>query len=612
MSPSLGGVDNLTKRDVRWLDVKGRLKPGVEIPQATADVSAIATALRSMYPKVDQNLRLKVETEFQLRAERSPPDTALLIMLVLLAICVLLVACANVAGLLLSRSTVRAREIALRLAIGAGRGALIRQLLIENLLLAIGGGAAGLVITFAAVQFFNTLPLPTDIPVNLNFRLDDRALLFTLAIAIASTFLFGLVPAFRSTRPDLMQALKEKDGTGARVGRLWGRNTIVVGQVALSLVLLIISGIMLAGFRAQLNHGPGFRTDHLQLIRFDPGLVHYTDSQRDLFYKQLLDKTRLAPGVSSAALASVIPMSMDGVGMIGVVPEGRQLKRGEHATDTFDNVVTPDYFRAMAIPLVRGRDFLESDKANTTPVAIVNEEFAHHYWPSQSALGKRIHLKDPSGKVVEIVGVARMSKYVWITESPLDFLYLPFSQNPQSSMSLLAESKNADAAGLVPVLRGTAQSLDRNMPVFDVRTMRSLYESRAVATPNMITETVGVMGLMGLILSVIGLYGVVSYSVSRRSREFGIRMAVGADRRNVSRMVLRQGLVLGIGGLAIGLLIGLFASRAIVSTLLFAFPIEVFPFVAVSVLLLLTTVLAAYAPARRASLIDPVRALREE
>ena len=611
-SATLGGENNLVKRDVRWVDVKGRLKPAMGIAQARADVEAIATALRGMYPKMDENVRLRVETEFQLRAERSPADTALLVMLTVLAACVLLVACANVTGLLLSRSTMRAREIALRLAVGANRSSLIRQLLLENLLLALAGGAAGLVLALGAVKFFNTIPIPTDIPIDLSIRLDDRALLFTLAAAVCSTFLFGLTPALGATKVDLMKALKERDATASKSSRLWGRNLIVSGQVALSLLLLIVSAILLDGFRAQLNQGPGFRIDHLQLMRFDAGLLHYSDSQRDLFYKQLLDNARVAPGVESAALTASIPMAMGNFSMIGVVPEGHTLKRGEEAPATFNDVVTPEYFHTMAIPVLQGRGFLESDKLNSPPVAIVNEQFSHHYWPNQNAIGKRIHLKDASGKLVEIVGVAKTTKYLWITEIPIDFVYLPFAQNPQADMALVAQSRNGDAASLVPALRQIVQNLDRNMPVFDVRTMRSLYESRAVATPQIITKTVAGLGLMGLILAVIGLYGVISYSVGKRSREFGIRMAMGADRSKVQQMVLKQSLTLGISGLLVGLLAGIFASRAITSLMLFSFGVSVLPFFLVSLLLLLTVALAGYAPARRASLIDPMRALREE
>jgi predicted permease len=378
-------------------------------------------------------------------------------------------------------------------------------------------------------------------------------------------------------------------------------------------VLLIVSGILLQGFRTELNQGPGFRTGHLQLMNFNPGLVHYTDWQRDAFYKHLLERAERAPGVQSATLAATIPMMGNDIQSTSVVPEGRQLRRGERAVEVFKDVVTPGYFDTMAIPVVHGRAFLDSDKVNTPAVAIVNEEMARHFWPGQSALGKRVRLGDAPGRLVEIVGIAKMSKYLWISEGRTDFLYLPFSQNPQPSMFLVAQSKGPDAAALVPVLRQVVQKLDRNMPVFDVRTMESLYQNRAVATPNLITNTVAGMGVMGLVLAVIGLYGVISYSVSRRSREFGIRMAIGADRHQVAGMVLRQGLVLGIGGIAVGLVAGIFVSKAVTSSLLFSFGrIGIAPFAAVSVLLLVTTALGAYLPARRASRIDPMRALREE
>jgi predicted permease len=564
-----------------------------------------------MYPKTDTNLKLKVQTEFQMRAERSPPDTALVIMLSLLALCVLLVACANVTGLLLSRSAVRAREIALRMAVGASRSSLMRQLLLENLLLALAGSGAGLFLALGAVQFFNSMPLPTDIPINYSFSLDQRALVFTLAIAVISTFLFGLTPALGSTRVDLSKALKEREGTGSKGTRLWGRNLIVGGQVALSLVLLIVAAFLVEGFRWQLNQGPGFRVEGLQLMSFDTGVVHYTDSQRDLFYQNLLQAARQTAGVESAALTSSVPMSM-GVDTIGVIPDGRTLKRGEDAPTVFDGVVSPDYFLTLSITLLEGRPFLQSDNMHTPAVAIVNQEFARHYWPKQSAIGKHVRLRDAAGKQVEVIGVAKTSKYIWITEMPMDFIYLPFAQNPQGNMALVAQSKAADAGILASALRQVVQRLDRNMPVFEVRTMKNLFEMRAVATPNLLSRLVAALGVMGLILAVIGLYGVVSYSVSRRSREFGIRMAIGADRQKVMRMVLRQSMVLGIGGIVVGLIAGVLACRVLTSQMLFAVPLGVRPFVVVSLLLIATILFAGFLPARRASLIDPMRALRDE
>lgn len=613
MAARMGNAGDLNRRDVRWVDAKGRLKPGVSLAQAQADIGAIANALRTMYPKADANLQIKVESQLQFQAEMSPPDTALMIMLGVLAVCVLLVTCANVAGLLLSRSGARAREIAVRLAIGAGRTLLVRQLLIENLLIALGGGAAGLFIAYLAVKIFNTMPPPpTDMPLNLDIGLNPTVLLVAAAASILSVFLFGLAPALRTTRPNLVPALRALDTANSRAGRLWGRNLLVGAQIAVSLVLLIVSGVMVEGFRAQLAQGPGFRTDHLYVMSFDAHLLHYTDAQQAQFYKQLIDRTRSAPDVKTAALASMIPMSMNG-SAIGVVPEGYQLKRGVDAIQNFDNVVSDGYFETMGIPIVEGRPFLETDKANTPAVAIVNEKFAAHYWPHQNPIGKRFHMRSASGPLVEIVGVAKMSKYVWISEAPFDFIYLPFSQNPQAQMTLVAQSKSPDASALAPVLRRVVATIDRNMPVFDARTMKDLYQNRAVKTPNMISGLVAVLGIMGLVLAVVGLYGLIAYSVSRRTREIGIRMAIGADRPKVLAMILWQGFKLGIAGVCVGILLGVLASRAMQATMLLTFSgMSILPFAVVSLLLIAITMAATYVPARRASLIDPMRALRDE
>jgi predicted permease len=611
MSPRLTSRNNLDARQVRWLTVKGRLKPGTGIAQAQADLGAIASVLRNTYPQIDGNLRVKVESQLALQAEFSPPTTAMLVMLGLLSLCVLLVACANVAGLLLSRASMRVREFAVRQAIGARRVALVRQLLVENLLLALAGGVVGLVVAYAAVKLFNSVPPPpSDLPLKFETTLDSRVLLFTAAVSFLSTLLFGLVPALRTTRLDLVPALKSGDGASSTTARLWGRHLLVGGQVALSLVLLIVSGVLVEGFRAQLTQGPGFRTDHLFLMRFDTNLLHYAGARNALFYKHLLTMTRLASDVKSAALASVVPMTIGG-GTLPVVPEGYRLKRGQEAIDVFDDVVSDGYFETMGIRVVQGRSFLESDTANTTPIAIVNEQFARHYWPGQNPLGKRFH--HSAGKLVEIVGVANTTKHIWLTESPLDFVFLPFAQNQQSQMSLIAQSISPDATTLAPVLRHIVQSIDRNMPVFDARTMKDVYNNRAVKSPNLIVEIVGALGAMGLILAVVGLYGLVAYSVSRRTREIGLRMAIGANPADVLRMILRQGFHLGVAGVLVGLIIGILACRAITSIMFFSFGhVGILPFLAVSLLLVLTTMAAAYLPARRASRIDPLRALREE
>ncbi len=617
MSPALSGADNLNKRDARWLNIKGRLKPGVTNARAEADLNAIAKVLEQMKPPMMRpsepgGQKIRVETELALRIEQSPPDAGLIEMLSLLAICVLLVACANVAGLLLSRATARGREIAVRLAVGAARWQLIRQLFLENLLLAIAGGIFGIAIALAGIRLFASIPIPSDVPISFNVSLDNRVLGFTLIVSVASTFLFGLMPAWRGSRSDVVSALKARDTDGSRRARLWGRNVLVSSQLAVSSVLLIVSVVIFTGFRTQLAQGPGFQTDHLFLMGFDSQMVHYNTAQNEQFYNQLLDRTRSAPGIRSAALASFIPFSFTGDEK-GLVPEGRALARGEQPPTAFDSIVSDGYFQTMHIPILRGRGFLESDKPNSPRIAVVNEHLANRFWPHQDAVGKRFHLQDANGPLLQIVGIAKQGKYLWISESPTDFLYLPFSQNQQNSMTLVSESPVSDASTLAPVLRSVVHGIDPNMPAFDMRTMQDLFTKRAIQTPNIIVEAVAGLGVMALILAVIGLYGLIAYSVSRRRREIGIRMAIGADQRGVLQMILRQGLVLALSGSLVGLVLGIGASRLVNSTfILYSSGTNPALFLLVMVPLLAIALLAAYTPARRASRIDPMKALREE
>jgi predicted permease len=612
MSPRIGQPDGLHKRDARWLFVKGRLKPGIGMDQAGGDVAVILQDIRKAYPQTNGDQRLKVETELTLRAEQSPPNAAMAAMLVLLGLCVLAVACANVAGLLLSRSRARSREIAVRLAIGAGRGALVRQLLFENLLVAVAGGLGGIAVAYAGAEFFNTFPIPSDLPIVFAAAVDLRVLLFTLAVALLSTLLFGLAPALRSTSPNLVSALKAADADSGGKKRFWGQNAIVAGQVALSLVLLVVSAVLLQGFRDQLTQGPGFRTERLFLTGFETQLAHYSEDQTAQFYKNLLNRARSAPGVRSAALTSVIPLI--GGDSLDIVPEGYRLPKGQQALATFDAYVSDGYFTTMGVPILRGRGFAESDSKGAPLVAVLNEQAARHFWPNGDALGKRFHLKSAGGELVQIVGIARMAKYFWIAEPPLDYVYLPFRQHARSALTLVTESEAADAATLAPAMREVVRGLDPDLPVFDVRTMRDIFTQRAVKTPNMLVEIVAALGLMGLLLAIVGLYGLVAYSVSRRTREIGIRMAIGADRSKVIWMVLRQGLQLGSGGVAVGLLVSYVACGILTSRLWIATFDHVNPllYAAIAVPLLVITGLAAWAPARRASLVDPMRALRDE
>jgi predicted permease len=551
----------LEARDYRQLTIKGRLRPGVTIAQAQAELAVIAKNLERAYPDTNRNRTAVVRTELESRIAQSPPDAELVAMLSVLAGVVLLVACANVAGLLTSRAPVRAREIALRLAIGAGRARLIRQLLTESLLIAVAGGLLGLAVAYGGVVYLSQIRIPSDLPIKFTIELDRRALIFSLAVSLASAILFGLAPAIQTTHADLVSSLKAAGAgtTGRR--RLWGRNFLVAGQVALSLVLLTVSTFMFRGFRSMLQAGPSCRTDHVLMMSFDPGLVHYTEAQAEQFFRQLAERSRSVPGVKSASLAFGIPMGNQQDGAT-IVPEGFQFPQGKESASMFANTVDESYFETMGVPIVRGRGFRVTDTAKSPRVAVVNEQVANHYWPGQDPVGKRFRLDDQKGPWVEIVGVAKTGKYIFIAEAPMDFLYFPLAQHPQQRMKLLVHSVG-DPNALVAPLREVVRGLDANQPIFDVRTFDDFYRYRAVSTPKMIIQTVGTMGLMGLILAMVGLYGLVAYAASRRTREIGIRMAIGAQRTNVLRMVMRQGLLLSLTGLGIGLIASFGAERVL-------------------------------------------------
>ncbi len=614
MWPRLGDpkARPLEDRSIRSLNIKGRLKSGVSLANAQTELSVIATDLERAYPETNRNRGLVVRTELQTRIAQSPPDATLIAMLTTLAAAVLFVACANVAGLLTSRAPARAREMALRVAIGAGRGRLIRQLLTESLLIALAGGVLGIAVGYGAIIVFQQIQLPTDLPVALTFQLDRRALMFSLGVAVLSAILFGLAPAIQTSRTDLAMVMKAGEAIAGR-HRRWGRSLLVGGQVAVSVVLLVLATFMYRGFQEQLSSGPGYRTDHLLLMSFDPSLVHYSDVDTRRFFLRLADEARALPGVKSVALASSVPMATDGINAANVIPEGHQLPVGRDSLSLFSATVDENYFSTIGIAIVRGRAFREEDSTDAPRVAIVNEQYVQHYSPNQDPIGKRFQLREREGSTwVEIVGVAKTTKYLWLAEPPTEFVYLPYRQNPRSEMVLLTESAG-DPAGLVAPVRGLVQSLDRTLPIYNVRTMEDFYQMRTITIFNVIIGIVGAMGLMGLGLAIVGLYGLVAYATSRRTREIGIRMAIGAGRTSVMRMVLRQGLMLAVVGLVVGLLGGVGAQQLLQA----AFPGGETGFspmaqVLVAPIVLAATFLAAYLPARRAARLDPMKALRYE
>jgi macrolide transport system ATP-binding/permease protein len=606
-----GAVDPLHARDFRSLGVKARLKAGVSLAQAQQEVSTIAANLEQAHPDTNRNQRMGVYTEFQARMLQEPGDSGLGGTLLLLAVAVLLVACANVGGLMISRAPVRAREIAMRMAIGAGRPRLIRQLLTESLLIALAGGALGLVIGYQGVTLFRQIQIPSDLPIKIVIQMDQRALLVSLGVALASVILFGLIPAIQTTRTDLTSVMKARDAAPGGA-RLWGRSLLVAGQVTVALVLLTVAAFSYLGFRHGLAGDPGFRIDHLLSMGFDPGMAGYTPAQTEQFYKELVRRARSAPGVRNAALASYVPLTTDVDGE-AIVPEGYQLPPGQESVHVNINRVDENFFDTMGVRLVAGRAFRETDDLKMPLVAIVNETVARHYWPGQSAVGKRVRWGSSNGPWVEIAGVAVTGKYVYMGESPQEFLYVPWRQHPRDHLILLAESAGSPAALAAP-MREMVRTLDAAQPIFDVRTMEEIFDLRATKIASVLIQTVAFMALMGLALALVGLYGLVAYSVNRRTREIGIRIAIGASRASVLLMVLRRGLTLTLSGALVGMVASIFAGRLLETVFDNAFTTlgTVVTCLAVALAMLVVTMLAAYIPARRASRVDPTIALRYE
>jgi len=610
MYPRISGDARILEaRDRRFLRLLGRLNPGARLAQAQAELSSIDANLARVYPETDRDQRLTALTEFQNRVQQDPVDAELVWTLLGLAGAVLCVACANVAGLLTSRAPVRAREMSVRLAIGAGRVRLIRQLLTESALIAVLGGLLGLAVGYAGVLLFRQIQLPTDLVTFAYIGLDRRALLFGLAVASISVFLFGLIPAIRTARSDLAGALKARDAAPAGRSRVWGRSLLVCAQVALALVLLTATMFFYRGVSYSVSHGPGSRIDHLAMMSLAPSQQSYNEAQMQRFYDRLVGQAAQMNGVKAATLASVVPMK-NTQNLVAIVPEGFRFPTGEDRAMILCSRVEEHYFDVMGIPIVEGRGFLRTDTPQTPRLAVVNQNLAAHYWPGQDPIGKRFRLDGPSGPWAQVAGVAKNTKYAWIGEKPQDFVFLAERQTPWRPMTLMAESIG-DSAGLIAPLREMIRGLDSNMSIFDVRTMEDMYQMRAVRTSNVIVETVASMGLMGLLLALVGLYGLVAYAVNRRTKEFGIRLAIGAKPVSVLSMVLRQGAVLAGCGLIVGIPLSVAAGRLLKAG--FTEGDAEFPhLLLLAVALLAVTLAAAYLPARRASRVDPMTALRYE
>ena len=598
-------------RDDRELTLRARLKPGTPLREARNELAVLAKGFEREHPKLNRDRGAAVRTQFEMRTQNDDPNWKFAVIFTILALVVLLVACTNAAGLLLSRARTRTREIAVRLALGAGRFRLIRLLLTESLVLALLGGLGGIAIGYGAVEFMARFTIPTELPIKIPFRMDTRVLLVSLALSVLSAVFCGLAPALQSTRADLVKGLKTADVDEPGRKRLWGRNALVVAQVAMSLMLLAASFFMYRGFQHSLREGIGFAKDRVLIARFDPRLMQYNAAQTQQFYKVLAERAREALGVERVALTQTPPLSLENFGRIAFVPDGFQMPRDRENFTSAMDTVDEGFFETLQIPIVRGRGFLASDAAEAPRVAVVNAYFAKHYWAGADAVGKRIRLDNFAGTPVEIVGVAQTIMYSDTLDRQMDFVYLPLAQHPVPKMILLLRT-SGDPLQMVKPLKAIVRRLDPNMPMLETRTYEDLYRYAVVDGPGVASKLVGVLGAVGLILAIAGLYGLVAYNVSRRTREIGIRMAIGAGPVDVLRLMMGKGLVLVAMGTAIGLAMG-FALEQLMNSMLFAgVGVDLTVYLVVVPAMVLATMLAAYVPARRASRIAPTVALRYE
>jgi predicted permease len=621
MQPAIDpGSTTLTSPDEGWLMMLGRLKPEVSVAAAQTAVETIAARLhearreRRSGPEGPGGRVVLVAAARGLMVPPQGRTPMLLVMTVLMTVVtlVLLVACANVANMLLARALNRRKEIAVRIALGAGRWHIVRQMLTESVLLSLAGGLVGLLMTWWLTRLpFNSIPqslrgnviAPDVTP-------DIVVFVYTLLLSILTGIVFGLVPALQTSKPDLVPELKDEASlmfVGRR--RFTFRNLLVVAQIAVSALLLISAGLFIRNLRNIQHAQPGFAIDNGLMMSFDLGLANYNRLRGQLFEQQLLDRVRALPQVRSASLAESVPLSGGG-------SKSPLYIEGEPSPETFDessllshNTVASDYFATLGIPLLSGRDFNNADTSSSPGVIIINETLARRIVPDGNAVGKRIRM-DSKGDYLEVVGVVRDIKYDSLAEKPVFFGYRPLSQRYRSAMTLHV-STSGDAASFINRIRTEVKSLDTDLPLTDVKTMEE-HMRLPLAPAKLLAAVSSSFGFVALLLAAMGLYGVMAYVVGSRTREIGIRIALGAQTSGILRLVIGQGFRLAFTGIALGLLIAFALTRVLESVLYGVAPTDVVTFFGVVLLLIGVALLACYLPARRATKVDPLIALRYE
>jgi predicted permease len=594
----------------------GRLKPDVTVEQAGANMRTIFAQLEQAFPNDNKGrsagARPLLDQRLNPGGQGGAPVVQISMILMSVVGIVLLIACANIANLLLARATRRRKEIAIRLAMGADRRRLVRQLLTESVLLSLIGGTLGLLLAYWLVDSLAATTLPLPLPIDDNLGLDTRVLAFTMGLALATGLLFGLAPAIQASRPDVVPVLKNETVPSGSPRRGWLavlnlRHALVVSQVALSLISLIAAGLFLRSLRDSQQTDTGFERHGVLVMTFNLGREGYTPERGQVFYQQIAERVAGLPGVRHAAIAQNPPLA--GGFSRSVFPEGADTTTRDRILVQV-NTVSPGYFETVDIPLVRGRDFTNADTAGTPLVVVINQTMAERFWPGEDAIGKRFKFFGDD-EFTTVAGIARNAKYNGVAEDPIPFIYQPLRQNytPAATLHIRAD---ADAPSLSPAVRREVQQLDATLSVFNIRTLDDqVAQSLAPLRTNVILLTT--FGVLALLLASIGLYGVANYSVTQRTREIGVRMALGAKPSSVLGLVLGHGLLLVGLGLALGLAVALGLSKAIPDGLLPNVSArDPWTFAGTSLLLAGVALVATYLPARRATKIDPLVALRTE
>ena len=592
-----------------WLLAFGRLKPGIRLEQAQQEMTLRLKPEVESYP--EEHKGHESVTVYPLW--RNPFGlnqflSTLLPILMCIAGMVLLLACANVANLMLVRSVGRRREIAIRLSLGASRWQLARHLLVESLILALAGGVVALLITFWTQGTLMKFMPATDYPVSLSVKADRTVLLATLGISVLTGVIFGILPALRASREAPVAILKEDTGSasvGVKKARL--ASGLVVAQISLSLLLLVCAGLFIRSFLSAQLINPGFNSHNVLIATYDLFTAGYSEASGTEFDRQLAAKLEAQPGIQSVALTNRVPLGFGG-GSTSVKPEG-YVSQSDESMETEDAIITPNYFRTLQIPIVEGRDFTLQDSAKSQRVAIVNQEFVNRYWPRQGAIGKRLYSDLPK-EWLTVVGVARNNKVNWLNEKPTPFVYLPLYQMYTPS-TIINARVIGDPLTFAKTIENTVHELNSDLAVFDVTTLE-LRNQFASFGQRVAGAFVGAFGLLALVLAAVGIYGVTAYSTRQRTHEIGIRIALGAAKHDVLRLVLGHGLRLTLGGVGLGLTLSFVLTRFLGSLLLGVTSTDALTFSSVAMLLCAVALLACFLPARRAMRVDPIVALRYE